>query len=158
MSKTIVLLLLLLLVGCIPPPPPTPPSSPAPQENIVSGPDADLQKAMILENEKKYSDAIAAYGKIAVDSPQSPAAADALFAIAYIHVLYDNPQKDYAQALSEFEDFVKRYPDHEKARDAKNWQTVLKLLLDTKKENTRLHKSIEELEKVDIRHEEKQRR
>jgi outer membrane protein assembly factor BamD (BamD/ComL family) len=142
------MILLVLLAGCVPPP----------QPKVVSGPEVELQKAISLENEKKYPDAITAYRKIIVDAPQSPIAADALFAIAYLHAFYDNPQKNYAQALTDFEKFEKLYPNHEKARDALNWQVVLKLILDTKKENIRLRKSIEQLEKVDISHEEKRRK
>jgi outer membrane protein assembly factor BamD (BamD/ComL family) len=147
-SKAIVMILLALLAGCVVPP----------QQKMVSGPELDFQKAISLENEKNYSDAIVAYRKIMVDDPQSQIAADSLFAIAYLHAFYDNPQKDYAQALTDFEKFEKLYPNHEKAREARNWQVVLKLILDTKKENNRLRKSIEELEKVDIRHEEKRKR
>jgi outer membrane protein assembly factor BamD (BamD/ComL family) len=154
-NKTILLMLLVFLVGCIPP---SPSPSPAPQEKLVSGPEVDLQKAIILEKERKYPDAIAAFQKIFIEFPQSPVAADALFAIAYIHAYYDNPQKDYAQALADFSEFEKLYPNHEKASEAQNWQVILKSILDMKKENNRLRKSIEALENVDIRHEEKRRR
>jgi len=146
-SRTIVVILLALLAGCVQPP----------QPRVLSGPETELQKAISLENEKKYPDAIAAYRKIIANAPQSPVAADALFSIAYLHAFYDNPQRDYAQALADFEKFEKLYPNHEKAREARNWEAVLKLILDTKKENVRLRKSIEQLEKVDISHEEKRR-
>jgi outer membrane protein assembly factor BamD (BamD/ComL family) len=155
-------MLLVLLVGCIPPPPPSPPPSPAPspapKEKLVSEQEVGLQNAIVLEKERKYPDAIAAYQKIIIDFPQSPVAADALFAIAYIRAYYDNPQKDFAQALADFSEFEKLYPNHEKAREAQNWQAILKSIIDLKKENNRLRKSIEELENVDIRHEEKRRR
>jgi outer membrane protein assembly factor BamD (BamD/ComL family) len=124
----------------------------------LAGPKGEMQRAASFEKEKKYSDAIAVYRKIVTDYPQSPVAADALFAIAHLHAFYDNPQKDYARALADFEDFDKRYPDHEKFQEAKNWETVLKLMLDTKKENSRLRKSIDQLEKVDIKHEERRER
>jgi len=140
-----------MLVGCVPVMHPS-------ESRGVAGPDVDLQKAVSFEKEKKYPDAIAVYRKIVTDYPQSPVAADAFFAIAYLHAFYDNPQKDYSQALAGFEDFDKRYPNHEKVQDAKNWVAVLKLMLDAKKENNRLRKSIEQLEKVDIRHEENRRR
>jgi TolA-binding protein len=80
----------------------------------IAGPDVDFRKAVSFEKEKKYPEAIAAYRKIVRDYPQSPVAADALFAIAHLHAFYDNPQKDYSQALVDFEDFDKRYPNHEK--------------------------------------------
>jgi len=136
-----------MIAGCVPVMHPSEP-----------GPELDLRKAVSFEKEKKYPDAITEYRKIVKDYPQAPIAADALFAIAHLHAFYDNPQKDYTQALADFENFVNHYPNHEKVNDAKNWEAVLKLMLDAKKENNRLRKSIEQLEKVDIRHEENRRR
>ena len=140
-----------MIAGCIPV---THPS----EHRGISGPEAEFRKAVSFEKEKKYPDALALYRKIMTDYPQSPVAADALFAIAHLRAFYDNPQKDYTQALVDFEDFDKRYPNHEKVQEAKNWATVLKLMLETKKENNRLRKSIEQLEKADITHEENRRR
>jgi outer membrane protein assembly factor BamD (BamD/ComL family) len=85
-------------------------------------------------------------------------AADALFEAAYLQAFYDNPHKDFAQALQGFDEFLKRYPDHARAQEAHNWHFVLKTILDTKKENDRLNQSIEELKKLDIRHEERRRK
>lgn len=82
-------------------------------------------------------------------------APDAQFEVAYLQAAYDNPAKDFAQALAGFNEFLWRYPNHAKARDAENWRAVLKLILDMKKENDRLNKSIEQLKKLDIRHEER---
>ncbi len=146
-----------MILGCVPVTPPQEPSVAA-EPKVVAGPDLDMQKAAALEKDKKYTDAIAAYRKIVTRYPQSTVAADALFAIAHIYVIYDNPQKDYAEALADFEDFDKHYPEHEKAQEAKNWQAILKLVLDMKKETVRLRKNIDELEKVDIQHEEKRRK
>ncbi len=148
MRKAFNLFCLIMIFGCVPA---TPPSEP----QIVVGPEVDMQRAVSFEKEKNYPEALAVYRKIVMDYPQAPLAADALFAIAHLHAFYDNPQKDYAQALADFEDFNSRYPNNEKAQEAKNWQAVLKLMLDTKKENIRLHKSIDQLEKEDIRHEER---
>ncbi len=145
-----------MILGCVPVTPP-PEQSTAAGPKVVAGPEIDMQQAVSFEKDKKYADAIAAYRKIVTDYPQSPAAADALFAIARLNAFYDNPQKDYTQALADFEDFDKRYPDHEKDRDAKNWQAILKLVLDMKKENARLRKNIDQLEKVDIQHEERRK-
>jgi outer membrane protein assembly factor BamD (BamD/ComL family) len=128
-----------------------------PSTAVASGPELAYQNACVSAKEKKYAKAIAAYRKIAADSPQSPFAAESLFEIAYLQVFYDNPQKDYELALAGFDDFLKRFPHHEKAPEAKNWRAILKTILDMKKENERLHESIEELNKLDIRHEEKRR-
>jgi len=143
--KVIPVIALIIFAGCVTPQP----------SAVVTGPEADYQNAVRSVKEKKYHSAITAFRKIVADGPKSPIAADALFEVAYLQAFYDNPQKDYSQALSGFNEFLRRYPAHAKARDAENWRAVLKLLLDTKKENDRLNKSIEQLKKLDIRHEER---
>lgn len=149
MRKVFVVIILITLAGCVPPPPPS---------EVVTVPEADYRKAALFVKEKKYHEAIAAYRKMAADAPQSPVAADALFEAAYLQTFYENPQKDYAQALQGFEDFLKHYPGHAKAAEARNWRVVLKTILDARKENDRLNRSIEELKKLDIRHEERRRK
>lgn len=148
MRSVFVLIVVLLLSGCVTTPPVV----------TVSGPESDYQSAADFVKEKKYSKAIAAYHKIAASSPQSPLAAESLFEVAYLQAFYDNPQKDYAQALEGFDEFLKRFPNHAKAGEAKNWRMILKTILDTKKENEQLRESIEELNKLDIRHEEQRRK
>ncbi len=147
MRLFIVLIALVVFPGCIPP------SSPPARE--LTELDVEYQNAAALVKEKKYQEAIVAYRKIVAESPQSQEAADALFETAYLYVFSDNPQKDYGQALAGFDEFLKRYPDHAKARDARNWRVVLKTILDARKENEHLIKNIEELKKLDIRHEER---
>ena len=145
MRNVLVLIVVILLSGCATTP-------------LATGPEADYQSAALFAKEKKYLKAIAAYRKIAGESPHSPLAADSLFEAAHLQAFYDNPQKDYAQALAGFDEFLKRFPKHVKARDAKNWRVVLKTIVDTKKENERLRQSIEQLNKLDIRHEERRRK
>ncbi len=147
MRLFIVLIALIVTQGCVPP-------SPQPARALTEL-ETQYQNATALVKEKKYQEAIAAYREIVAESSQSPDAADALFETAYLYVYSDNPQKDYAQALAGFDDFLKRYPAHEKAQDARNWRVILKTILDARKENERLMKSIEELKKLDIRHEER---
>jgi outer membrane protein assembly factor BamD (BamD/ComL family) len=142
------LILLAAITACVPSPPPT---------AVATGPELAYENARASAKEKKYTKAIAAYRKIAADSPQSPLAAEALFEIAYLQAFYDNPQKDYELALTGFDEFLKRFPHHEKAPDAKNWRVLLKTILDMKKENEQLHESIEELNKLDVRHEEQRK-
>ncbi len=119
--------------------------------------ESEYQDALNKVKEKKYQEALELCRKIVSDSPQSPVAPDALFEAAYLQVMYDNPEKDYGQALSGFDEFLKRYPDHAKVEDARNWRGVLKTILDAKKENERLLQNIEKLKKLDIRHEERRR-
>jgi outer membrane protein assembly factor BamD (BamD/ComL family) len=119
--------------------------------------DADFARADRLAKERQYSEALAGYEKIAKESPGSKRSANALFAVASTHVFYDNPHKDYALALQEFDEFLRLYPNNEKARDARNWRTILKMVLELKKENEHLIGSIEQLKRVDIRHEERRK-
>ncbi len=122
---------------------------------VLTGPELEYQNAATLVKEKRYQEALAVYRGISTNSPQSPMASDAFFQTAYLLVLYDNPQKDFNQALSGFDEFLNRYPDHAKAEDARNWRIVLKTILDARKENERLTRKIEELKKLDIKHEER---
>ena len=142
MRNVLVLIVVILLSGCATTP-------------LATRPETDYQSATHFAKEKKYLKAIAAYRKIADESPHSPLAADSLFEAAYLQFFYDNPEKDYAQALAGFDEFLKRFPRHAKAREAKNWHFILKTIVETKKENERLRESIEELNKLDIRHEER---
>jgi outer membrane protein assembly factor BamD (BamD/ComL family) len=142
MRNALVLIAVILLSGCATMP-------------VAIGPTSDYQNAAALAEKDKYPEAIAAYLKLADDTPHAPMAADSLFEASYLQAFYGNPQKDYAQALAGFEEFLKRFPKHAKAREAKNWRMVLKTIMDAKKENERLRKSIEELNKLDIRHEER---
>jgi outer membrane protein assembly factor BamD (BamD/ComL family) len=137
----IILALLVVTVGCM---------LQQPKTAVLSGSDAAE-----LVQEKKYQEAIIEYRKIAADSPQSMVAGDALYEAAYLQVFYDNPQRDYVQALSGFDELLKRFPDHARVNDARNWRLVLRTILDIKKENEHLKKNIEQLKKLDIRHEER---
>jgi outer membrane protein assembly factor BamD (BamD/ComL family) len=147
--KVFALIILIALAGCA--------SLRAPSK-ATTGPEEDYQNAARCVQEKKYQSAIKGFKKVANDSPQSQMAADALFEAAYLQAYYDNPQKDFALALQGFDDFLKRYPQHARAQEAQSWRFVLKTILDTKKENERLNRSIEELKKLDIRHEQRRRK
>ncbi len=126
--------------------------------------DPDLRKARSLQEEKKFREAADLYDKMAAQSRGSARGEEALFAAARVRCEHDNPQKDYQRALQGFEDFLRTYPDSEWAGDAQDWRSLIRTILDLKKEilelmkeNERLSKSIEELKRVDIRHEERRR-
>ena len=119
--------------------------------------DAELVNADRSFNEKKYGEAVSAYDAIARDAPGSERGADALFRSAFTMAYYDNRQKDYARALQEFDEFLRVYPNNEKAPDAQNWRYMLQMVLDLKKENGRLLQSINKLKQIDIRHEERRK-
>ena len=117
----------------------------------------ELQNAENLFNQRKYNDAVNAYRKILTDSPTpAPAvAANAQYDIAFILAYYDNPQRNYAQAIQELDEFLRLYPTDSRVSEAQNLRFMLKAVLDMKKENEHLSKSIEQLKNLDIRHEER---
>jgi len=137
---------ILCLTGCMRFSPPT-------------GPAAEVLTAEGLFTAKKYDEAINVYRKMLAASPAPSAedAANASFGLAYATAFYDNPQRNYPQALQEFEEFLKLYPNDARSREAQNWRSVLRIIVDIRKENEHLSKSIEQLKKLDIRHEERRK-
>jgi outer membrane protein assembly factor BamD (BamD/ComL family) len=103
----------------------------------------------------KFSEAVAAYRMVLQQHPNTEWAPEAKYGIALVCVSADNPQRDYAAAVKEFDEFLSLYPSDKRAAEAKNWRQALKVLLDTKKENDRLNKNIERLKQLDVRQEEK---
>jgi outer membrane protein assembly factor BamD (BamD/ComL family) len=118
---------------------------------VMTVPGREVRTADSLFKEKRYNEAVTAYRKVLRDYPGSSSAAEARYRLALTLAFYDNPQKDYAQAQQEFEEFLKLYPVHKKAQEAQNWRQVLKTL-------DHLNKSIEELQQLDIKHEEKRKK
>ncbi len=119
---------------------------------------SELDKADRLAGEKRYGDALTIYTRIAKESAGSDRGATALFSAASTRTFFDNPHKDYALALQDFEEFLHRYPRNERAREARNWRSVLRVMIELKTENERLTQNIEQLKKIDIRHEERRRK
>ncbi len=124
----------------------------------VFGFGSDLDRADRLAGEKRYGEALALYMKVAKESAGSNRGAEALFSAATARVFFDNPHRDYALALQQFEEFLQRYPRSEKTREARNWRAILKVIVELKKENEQLTQNIEQLKKIDIRHEERRRK
>lgn len=116
----------------------------------LTGPWRDVRAANNLVESKHYSEAVAAYRQIIREHPDSSSTADARYGLATTLAWYENPQRDYNQALLEFDEFVRLYPDDSRYRKAQNWRHVLRTLHD-------LSKSIEQLKQIDIRHEKKRR-
>ena len=115
---------------------------------------ADLRRAEDDADSGRYQSAIQTYEKAAAE-PRTETAGEALYQAAYLEAFYDNPQRDYAQALQGFDDYIKRYPRGAHLKDAKNWRSILKTVLDLRVENNRLGRKIDELKQIDILHEEK---
>ncbi len=122
------------------------------------GYDADFSRAERFVKEKRHNEAAAVYAKIAKEASGSRRGAEALFAAATTRVSFDNSQKDYLLALQEFDEFIEHYPDHEKTREARHWRSCIKTIVELRKENERLNQNIEQLKKIDIRHEERRRK
>ena len=118
---------------------------------FLTAPGRQLREADFFFRENKYHDAVARYRTVIRDNPDSSWAADAQFRLAAALAHYDNPQRDYSQALREFEEFLRLYPEHAKVNEAQNWLQVLKTL-------DHLNKNIEQLKRLDIKHEEKRKR
>jgi len=116
----------------------------------MSAPGRKLAAANGLYEAGKYGGAAAAYRKIFQEA-SGPAAAEARFGLAATLAAGDNPQKNYAQALRAFEEFLKLHPGHPKARQARDWQQVLRAL-------EQVNKSIDQLKRLDISHEEKRKK
>jgi len=95
---------------------------------------------------KQYASATAAYRKILQETPESFYASDARYGLGITLVSADNPQKDYAQALHEFEAFHKQYPDDWRTPEVLDWIAVLKTLSDR-------NRSLDQLKQLDVRQE-----
>jgi outer membrane protein assembly factor BamD (BamD/ComL family) len=114
-----------------------------------------LMEAEKLAQEANYTEAVAAYRAVLQQHPNTEWAPEAKYGIALVCVSADNPQRDYTAAIKEFDEFLSLYPSDKRAAEAKNWRQILKVLLETKKDNDRLNKNIEKLKQLDVRQEEK---
>ena len=123
------------------------PESPSVQSKVV--------EAQKLAQGSKYPEAVSAYRLVLHEHPNTEWAPEAKFGIALAYASADNPQRDYAAAIEEFDEFLSLYPGDKRASEAKSWIQALKSLHDAKKENERLNKTIEKLKQLDVRQEQK---
>jgi len=77
-------------------------------------------------------------------------ATDAQYGLAIAHIAFDNPQKNYAQALHECEEFSKLFLNRRGTAEVQNLIGILKTV-------TNMSKSIEELNQREMRHEERRK-
>ncbi len=119
---------------------------------------SELDKADDFASQKRYGEALTIYSRIAKESAGTDRGAKALFSAATARISFDNPHRDYTLALQDFEEFLHRYPRNEKAHEAQNWKSALRVMIELKKENEGLTQNIEQLKKIDIRHEERRRK
>lgn len=124
----------------------------------VSSIEDRMLAAEVSLKDKKYAEALESYRSVFTEATASESAAEAKFGMAYTLIFYDNPQKNFSLAFQEFDEFLKLYPGHSRSAEAQTWRNLLKQLLDARRENERFKKNIEQLKKIDIRHEEQRSR
>ncbi len=117
----------------------------------------DQELANALFQQKKYAEAAEQYRKLLTPQSASESDAAARYSLGVLYAYHDNPHRDYNQAVEAFDDFIRRYPHHERAAEAENWRSTIKLIQEEAKEKDQLKKSIEQLKRLDIRHEEKRK-
>jgi len=127
----------------------------APDEQAQSQQPGPFKAAQELQKNGRFSDAVAAYRTILSQNPDMKTAAAAQYGIALLYVAPANPEKDYAQAMTEFDEFIRRFPQNHRIHEAKSWSLALKTALETKKENERLTRNIERLKQLDVKQEER---
>jgi outer membrane protein assembly factor BamD (BamD/ComL family) len=115
----------------------------------------ELKNASDFAQGKKYSKAANAYNKIMTDYPDSPQAADALFELSLLQAQHSESERDIARALHGFEAFIRRYPSDWRAHEAGDLVLILKSAVELKRENEHLKRDIDQLRRLDIRHEER---
>ena len=132
---------------------------------IVSASELDYQTAAMLMKENKFNEAIILYRKIITEAPGTQLESTSQYQIAIAYAFSDNPEKSYALAIQNFEEFIRLHPDDGKVLEARNWISILKLYSELKKqneslkkENEQFRKSIEELKRLDIMHEERRQK
>jgi outer membrane protein assembly factor BamD (BamD/ComL family) len=125
------------------------------QPNASEAVQNKVEEAQKLVQSSKYPEAVSAYRLVLLEHPTTEWAPEAKFGIALTYVSADNPHKDYAAAIVEFDEFLSLYPTDKRAAEAKSWTHVLKAFIETKKENDRLNKNIEKLKQLDVRQEKK---
>ncbi len=104
--------------------------------------------------DKNYLAALTEFKLIRSEYPGSPEAASAHFTTALIHAMPDNPEMNIGEAIQEFEAFRRKYPDDKRSQETEAWIFTLTSNMELKKENDKLNKNIEQLKRLDIRHEE----
>lgn len=117
-----------------------------------------LEQADSLSRSGKYADAIDAYRKVIQEHPAAARETSAAqFGIIMVLVAADNAQRDYGLALAKIDEFITQHPRHELIPQARSWRSIIKQLLDVRRENDRLNTSIERLKQLDMRQEEKRK-
>jgi hypothetical protein len=123
------LLLVFVLAGCA-----------SLMQNLSGGESAKkFQEAKTAHEQGKYKDAYNKYRALAESATDPRLAEQSKFNAALILVDRGNPDKDYALAAREFEEFLIRYPRSARASEAGSWLEVLRQF-ERSRTNELLHK------------------
>jgi TolA-binding protein len=110
------LLLVLMLAGCA-----------SLMQNQSGGESAKkFQDAKTAYEQGKFKEAYNEYRALAESATDPRWAEQSKFNAAYILVDHKNPDKDYAHAAREFEEFLIRYPRSARAGEAGSWVEILR--------------------------------
>ena len=93
-----------------------------------------IMEAQTLAQGLRFAEAIASYRLILLEYPNTDWAREAKYSIAQAYVSADNPRRDYAVAIVEFDEFLSLYPSDKRAAEAANWRQALKVIIDGRKE------------------------
>jgi outer membrane protein assembly factor BamD (BamD/ComL family) len=120
MKKVIAILVPVLLAGC---------TMVTPQF-LVSDDTKTYRAAQASFDQGKYKEAHDAFRAIAAG--RSSWAEQSKFDAAYVLVYYKNPEKNFAAAEQEFNEFLARYPGSAHAEEAHTWLALLRMFDQTK--------------------------
>jgi len=76
-------------------------------------------------SQERYRESYERYHTLAQTHPNSPTAEQAAFQAAFVLIYHKNPEKNYKQAILEFEAFQAAYPRSMLANEAATWHEIL---------------------------------
>lgn len=92
-----------------------------------------------------FQEAVKEYRKVLSDPENKRLADEALFGMGLLYSHYENPEKDYREALRYFETLIRDYPKSPLVVQAKIWQSVLNVIEEAKKVDMEIEKKKKEL-------------
>ncbi|HXN07984.1 MAG TPA: tetratricopeptide repeat protein [Nitrospiria bacterium] len=108
-----------------------------------------LESAALQFRNGKYSEALMVYRKVARNG-NTTEREFAQYQTAFTLSYFKNSHRDYQEALTEFQIFVKRYPESKLKAEALNWISILQTHLNQKNENQKLKADIQKLVDIDL--------
>lgn len=108
-----------------------------------------LESAALQFRHGKYSEALTVYRKVARNG-NAREREFAQYQTAFTLSYFKNSHRDYQEALTEFQIFVKRYPESKMKSEALNWISILQMHLNQRNENQKLKEDIQKLVDIDL--------